>query len=160
MIAVPVLVAAALTLSAAATSPNALGRLEWLAGCWRRASATRVVEETWMAPVAGLMLGSGRTTSAADGSLIEYEQTRIEANGDTIVFVARPSRQPEAMFIAIRFTDSLIVFENAAHDFPQRVGYRLVNADSMAGWIEGTVDGKSRHVDFPYARVVCPGAAR
>ena len=52
------------------------------------------------------------------------------------------------------------MFENAAHDFPQRVGYRVAGGDSLLAWIEGTRDGQVRRIEFPYRRVACPGAAR
>lgn len=150
------LVAAALAATPAATAAPAFASLDWLAGCWRRETPRRIVEETWMAPAAGLLLGASRTVAVANGALVEYEQVRIEARGDTLAYVAKPSRQPEATFTAIQWTDSLVLFENAAHDFPQRVGYRQVSADSVAAWIEGTVDGKARRVEFPYRRVACP----
>ena len=108
-----------------------------------------------MAPAAGLMLGSGRTRNVADGALVEFEQVRIEARGDTLVFVARPARQPEASFTAIALGDSMVVFENLAHDYPQRVGYRLVHADSIAAFVDGTDEGRPRRVEFPYRRVPC-----
>ena len=79
-----------------------------------------------MAPGAGLMLGMGRTTNAAGDTLSEYEQTRIEQRGDRLVFTASPSGQATDSFTSIELTDSLVVFENKQHDFPQRVGYRLL----------------------------------
>jgi hypothetical protein len=137
--------------------PVSLSPLQWLAGCWRRTTTTGVVEEQWMAPAGGIMLGMSRTVGAADGKLIEFEQVRIEARGDSAVYVAHPSRQETAEFAAIAFDDSLIVFENRAHDFPQRIGYRRVGPDSLAAWIEGPGrDGKTRRVDFPYRRAACP----
>jgi hypothetical protein len=145
--------------SAPASTPASaadLARLSWLAGCWSRTNTRRIVEEQWMAPAAGLMLGAGRTRNVADGALAELEQVRIESRGDTLVFVAKPSRQPEATFTAVAVTDSMVVFENLAHDYPQRVGYRLVHADSVAAFIDGTNDGKPRKVEFPYRRVSCP----
>lgn len=150
----------AAVLAAAAGAPPApgadLARLSWLAGCWSRVTARRIVEEQWMAPAGGLMLGAGRTRDAADGALVEFEQVRIEARGDTLVFVAKPSRQAEASFAAIAVTDSQVVFENLAHDYPQRVGYRRVHADSIAAFIDGMDDGRPRRVEFPYRRVACP----
>lgn len=134
-----------------------LADARWMAGCWRRETPRRIVEEQWMAPDAGLMLGASRTVAATDGALVEYEQTRIEAHGDTLTFTARPSRQAEASFHAIEVSDSSIVFENKNHDFPQRIGYRRVGADSLAAWIEGVRNGETRRVEFPYGRVACPG---
>lgn len=62
-----------------------------------------------------------------------------------------------AVFPASEVTDSSVVFENAEHDFPQRIGYRRVGGDSLVAWIEGTAGGKARRVEFPYRRAACPG---
>lgn len=45
------------------------------------------------------------------------------------------------------------------HDFPQRVGYRLVSPDSLVAYIEGSVPGagRTRRVEFPYRRAPCGG---
>lgn len=150
---------AAFGAEAVAPAPS-VQRLAWMSGCWKRTTPRRVVDEQWMAPAAGLMLGIGRTTNAAGDTLIEFEQTRIEQKDGSLVFTAMPSGQATDSFTMIAMSDSSIVFENKAHDFPQRVGYRLMPDGDMTGWIEGTRDGKSRHVDFPYRRVACPGATK
>ena len=134
-----------------------LHRLAWLAGCWQRNSPTRVVEEQWMAPRGGMMLGMGRTVAAAADSVIEFEQTTIEETGGKLVFTANPSGQKRDSFTSIELTDSTVVFENKAHDYPQRVGYRLAADGHLAAWIDGVSQGKARRVDFPYERVPCPG---
>jgi len=131
-------------------------KLGWLAGCWQRTYGRRAVEEQWMAPRAGLMLGIGRTTNAAGDTLIEFEQTKIQQRGNDLVFTASPSGQATDSFTATAVSDSSVTFENKAHDFPQRVGYTLKADGSLAAWIEGTQGGKPRHIDFPYTRVACP----
>ena len=142
--------------SEALAASSKIAKLGWLAGCWKRAYGRRAVEEQWMAPRAGLMLGIGRTTNAAGDTLIEYEQTKIQQRGGDLVFTASPSGQATESFIATSVTDSSVTFENKGHDFPQRVGYTLRADGSLAAWIEGTQGGKSRHVDFPYTRATCP----
>ena len=155
----PALLVAALAADAVVPSvPVSLSPLSWLAGCWRRETPRHVVEEMWMAPAGGLMIGMSRTVGAGDGRLVEFEQVRIEARGDSAVYVANPSRQATAEFVAVEYDDAHVVFENKAHDFPQRVGYRRVGADSIEAWIEGPADsGRTRRVEFPYRRVACPG---
>ena len=69
----------------------------------------------------------------------------------------KPARQPEASFPAIEIADGVLVFENRAHDFPQRVIYRRGADGRLDARIEGTIDGQPRAVDFPYRRVACPG---
>ena len=52
------------------------------------------------------------------------------------------------------------MFENRAHDFPQRVGYRLTPAGGLEAWIEGVKPGAKAtavlRLEFPYERVRCP----
>lgn len=67
-----------------------------------------------------------------------------------------PSAQLSTTFLSREINAGSIVFEDPAHDFPQRVGYRRVAADRMLAWIEGTVAGKTRRQEFPYRRVDCP----
>jgi len=151
-----VLVALALGVVSEAHAASRIAKLGWLAGCWQRAYGHRAVEEQWMAPRAGLMLGIGRTTNAAGDTLIEFEQTKIQERGNNLVFTASPSGQATDSFTATAVSDSSVTFENKAHDFPQRVGYTLKADGSLAAWIEGTQGGKPRHIDFPYTRVACP----
>ena len=128
--------------------------LAWMAGCWARRAGTRLVEEQWMAPRGGVMLGAGRTTRG--DTLVEYEALRIEEAGDTLVYVASPSRQATARFRAAGVVGDSVRFDDPAHDFPQRVGYARRGADSLLAWIEGTQDGRPRRVELPYGRVECP----
>jgi len=149
-------VLALLVCADAQAASGKIGKLGWLAGCWQRVSGHRSVEEQWMAPRAGLMLGIGRTTNAAGDTLIEFEQTKIQQRGNDLVFTASPSGQATDSFTATAVSDSSVTFENKAHDFPQRVGYTLKADGSLAAWIEGTQGGRPRHIDFPYTRVACP----
>ena len=41
----------------------------------------------------------------------------------------------------------------------RRVGYSR-NGDSLLAWIDGTTNGKSRRVEFPYRRVACGGSSK
>jgi len=129
--------------------------LGWIAGCWRQASGNRVVDEQWMAPRGGMMLGMSRTVRD-DTVLVEFEQLRVTDRGGAAVFHAEPSGQPPADFVATVVSDSLVTFSNPQHDFPQRVIYRRRGRDSLIARIEGTRGGAVRGVDFPYTRVTCP----
>jgi len=112
-----------------------------------------VVEEQWMAPRGRSMLGVSRTVRR--DTLVEYELVLLRAQTGRLLYEARPSGQPGATFVARDASDSLVIFANPAHDFPQRVGYRRVGAESLAAWIEGVRDGQTRRVDFPYRRAPC-----
>ena len=100
------------------------------------------------------MLGISRTV--AEGKTVEFEFTQIrqEPSGQ-IVFIAKPSGQPEATFKMINGGTREVIFENRQHDFPQRVIYRLQDDGSLLGRIEGVSKGKERAVDFPMNRTRC-----
>jgi len=143
--------------AAAQTTAEASGRLAWLAGCWNNVRGGRTVEEQWMTPRGGVLLGMGRTSGG--GRPVNYEQMRIEEREGKLVFVARPSKQPEAAFTQVELTDSLVAFENPTHDFPQRVVYRLKADGSLLATTEGREGGQRRAFDFPMRRAACASSA-
>lgn len=130
-----------------------LNRVAWLSGCWELRSGARLVEEQWMRPRGGLMMGMSRTSR--NDTIVEFEQIRVETRGGSLYFVASPSRQATAEFLATAITDSSVTFENPAHDFPRKIAYRRQGADSLVGTIEGPRGGQTRTISFPYRRVTC-----
>jgi len=106
-----------------------------------------------MAPRGGTMIGMGRTVRGEKTT--EYELVQIAVQGDRLAYEAHPSGQPPATFMSTMASDTSIVFENPAHDFPQQVGYRREGTDVLQAWIDGRINGKARRVDFTYQRVRC-----
>ena len=133
--------------------PTRLAALRWMAGCWERRTAQQVTVEMWMQPAGELMLGASRTV--AGGVTSEFEQLRLDARGDTLVYTALPSRQKETAFRSTQYSDSAFVVENLAHDFPQRISYRRRGADSLIARIEGPGPNGTRGIDFPMRRISC-----
>ena len=108
-----------------------------------------------MAPLGKSMVGTSRTVRS--DSLVAFEVMVIREQGEGLVLEAHPSGQPAAMFHSDAGRDSVVVFENLHHDFPQRIGYRRSSPDSLYAWIEGTMDGEPRRLEFLYRRALCPG---
>lgn len=150
-IAVAFLFPALSQLPARQTAP--IARLAWLQGCWESVSAQRTVDEQWMAPRGGAMLGMSRTVQ--DGQLREYELVIMRETAAGLVYEAHPSGQPAATFPLKELSDAAVVFENPAHDFPQRIGYRREDGERMTAWIEGTSSGRARRIEYPYRRARC-----
>jgi hypothetical protein len=130
-----------------------LDAIEWLQGCWRMTSRNgRVTDERWTRSARDTLAGTSRTLR--DGAPVTGEVMHIVARGDTVVFIAEPEGQRRTEFMATRASRDLVIFENAAHDFPQRVIYRPAG-DSLYARIDGVVDGEMRAVDFPMIRRAC-----
>ncbi len=146
------LAAGSLQTTAAQDAPR-VEQVGWLAGCWARSAGARVVEEQWMRPRGGLMLGAGRTVNG--DSLVEFEQVRVLERDGRLIYAAAPSGQTPAEFTSIAVSDSSVTFENRTHDFPQRIRYRRIGHDSLVARIEGTRGGQVKGVDFAYGRAAC-----
>jgi hypothetical protein len=145
-----------LAVAAHAQTPAAKPTLQdfaWLTGHWRIEQGDRMVDEQWMAPSGGLMMGMARTVQA--GKVREYEFTllRQEPNGD-ILYIASPSKQTQTAFKLTSLRGGEAVFENPEHDFPKKVVYARQADGSLLAWIEGPGrDGKPRRVDYSFKRV-------
>jgi len=71
-----VVTACVLAASTATAQQLSVDRVAWLQGCWRSTRGEATVEEQWMAPRGGTMLGMGRTVRG--GTLVEYELVLIK----------------------------------------------------------------------------------
>jgi hypothetical protein len=135
-----------------AQAPTLLDRVAWMQGCWEMSTSERTVEEVWLAPKGGSMMGISRTVQG--NAMTGYELILLRDNGDRLAYEAHPSGQRAATFLSTSISSSEIVFENPKHDFPQQIGYRINGSDLLA-WITGTQNGKTRRLEFPYKRVSC-----
>jgi hypothetical protein len=124
--------------------------LQWLSGCWTMTSSAVVIEEHWMRPAGGTMLGMSRTIR--DGRTTEFEFLQIRDDSGRLVYDARPSGQPPATFPLLKLGGNEVVFEDPAHDFPQRIIYRRGTDGNVTARIEGTKNGQVREIDYPYQR--------
>jgi len=117
--------------------------LAWMSGSWRTAPGGRAqIEEHWMAPGGGSMLGMSRTL--AGDRTVEFEYLRLEQRAGDIYYVAHPkARYPGTEFKLTRLTGQEAVFENPAHDFPKRISYRKGADGSLTASIDGGEGTKS-----------------
>jgi hypothetical protein len=138
-----------------AQSPKpTINDLSWLAGCWEANMRGNQVNEQWMKPGGGIMLGMARTVTL--GKTIEFEFTQIREDKDgAIYYIAKPSGQAEASFKLVKLENKEAVFENPQHDFPQRIVYRQESDGSLFARVEANDKGKIRGLDYPYKRAKC-----
>jgi len=148
-----ILVAFVLGANLAQAQSLSVERVQWLQGCWRSVRGETTIEEQWMVPRGATMLGMGRTVRG--GKTVEYEMVLIKEHNGRLAYEAHPSGQASATFLSTTLSETSVVFENAEHDFPQRVGYRREGADSLQAWVEGQMNGKPRRIDFSYQRTRC-----
>jgi len=123
------LAATALTVS----SPQSMdvAGLDWMSGRWQTEADGVWTEEAWLAPRGGMMLGLSR--SGRGERIGEYEFIRLAAGEDGVpVYWASPGGGPPVGFRMVEAGSHSAVFENRAHDYPQRIAYRREGATLTA----------------------------
>ncbi|MBA2077296.1 hypothetical protein PCA_02060 [Rhodanobacter sp. PCA2] len=143
------MLAAGLALGAG-TAAAAAPELDWLAGHWCGGTANRQIEEVWLPEGGGMLLGMSRTLR--DGRTESFEFMRIVAAGKQAGFHVQPNGVPPTRFAIAERGEQRVRFENAAHDFPNRIEYRR-EGDVLHAWIAGPGrDGKEMRIPFEYRR--------
>ncbi|MGB3848064.1 hypothetical protein EAO27_00605 [Sphingopyxis sp. YF1] len=116
------MIAALSMLLLAASEPARVDDLGWMAGDWVREADGRWTEESWTRPRGGLMLGHSR--SGRGETVREFEYLRLQTAADgTIAYIAQPGGRAPVAFALVRHDAASATFENAAHDYPQRIHY-------------------------------------
>jgi hypothetical protein len=104
-----------------------VNKLAWMAGMWTRTGESGKMQEFWLAPSGGLMLGLNRAVFASGKTTFEY--LRIEGKPGELVLQASPGGGAATPFRLVEIGEQRVVFSNPDHDFPQRILY----------WREGDV---------------------
>lgn len=136
-----------------ASTPT-LDALAWLAGSWVGTAQGIDMEEHWTVPKGSSMIGMHR--DVGKGRTLGFEFLRIEQQGGQIVYLSMPNgRSPATPFPLKEISGARVVFENATHDFPQRIVYWKDGTDLRAR-IEGTTNGKAASEEWRWS----PGALK
>lgn len=141
----------AASVSAQAPAPGDVARLAWMAGRWAGTSDGVAMEEYWLAPGGGALLGLHRDVK--DGRMVSFEFLRIEATSEGTFYFASPRSAPPTPFRLVEMGERRVVFENKQHDFPQRILYWLDAAGAMHARIEGPQAGKTVGEEWTWTRV-------
>lgn len=144
------LFALALSTSTQAAPADDVTKLSWLAGSWIEEKVAATTRETWLPPMDGAMAGAGQTN--APGRKPRIEHMKITAEPEGVTFTAIVPGQPATPFALLPGPDGEAVFENKAHDFPQRVIYRRCG-DQLCARIEGVVRGRPASQSWTYRRL-------
>lgn len=133
----------ALALALAAASPAAsVADMGWLAGDWASEADGRWTEEIWTPPRGGIMIGHSR--SGNGDSLREFEFIRIVRGDDgALAYIAMPQGGAPVAFRLVRHDGASATFENAAHDYPQRIHYAR-SGDTLTATISAIDGAKPR----------------
>lgn len=133
---------------------NKIKSAEWLVGDWVNKTQRGYVYESWSKKTALELSGKSYLIKANDTIVLETVRLIEEANSlHYIPVVKNQNGGLPVRFTAKTVSDSVMVFQNMEHDFPQVISYTRINADSLVAEISGTSDGKERRIKFPMKKV-------
>jgi hypothetical protein len=130
-----------------------VSELGWIEGCWGADGRDVGSGEYWVLTERNELVGVGRIVS--NGQTESYEFMRIHPVGEALAFTAQPGCDQETSFMLVNQDGDAVTFENALHDFPQRISYRRVGENRLIARIEGLRDGELRSLEFPMTRQAC-----
>lgn len=131
--------------------PADVERLAWLAGRWEGESGGVAMEEQWTSPRGGALLGMHRDVKG--DRMVSWEFLRIQATSEGVFYHASPRSRPPVAFKLVEWGARRAVFENRAHDFPQRILYWLDAVGALHARIEGPQGGKTVSEEWVWTKV-------
>lgn len=138
----------ALIACAGVAAPNQ--PLDWIAGHWCVDLGEDTVEELWLPPHGGVLVGLGRTLTSERTSGFEYLRI-VDLNGMQS-YIAQPGGRPPTAFRRTAGGENWVRFENPDHDFPRRVEYRREGQALHAEIAGPGENGKDLVIAYDYSR--------
>lgn len=136
--------------TALAQTPPRVASIDWLAGTWIQETAQEKVTESWLGPANGIMVAAN--LSARANGRRSFEFLRIAETPEGFSYYASPGGKAPVEFRLKALSERRVVFENAAHDFPQRVLYWR-EGEQLVARIEGSLRGEQRSEEWRFSRV-------
>ena len=130
------------------TAAPTVEQLAWMSGAWEGTAGRASLEEHWTPVAGGTLFGVSRTI--VGGKTVAFEFLRIEERGDGVFYVAQPGGRPPTDFKLIKLEGQSVVFENLAHDFPQRIIYKKKADGTLHARVEGERNGQLSGLDFHF----------
>src|SRR5882724_7047092 len=124
-------------------------QLQQLNGVWKTEVKGKTIFESWKLINDHEM--SGMSYRIKNTDTVVFEQTRIVYRDSQLFYIAKVKNQNDGQEVAFKLissTNKTFIFENPEHDFPQRVAYQFISADSVHAWIDGKYRGKEMKEDY------------
>jgi len=122
-----------------------LKAVAFMSGCWEGSFQSRkgpgVMEEQYTTPSENVMLGT--TRYMVDGRTTQFELTviRLTEDGGVLLIPYPGGDRSEHSFRLTAVSEGRAVFEAPEHDFPKRIIYARITADTLRATIDDGADG-------------------
>ncbi|HPH83959.1 MAG TPA: DUF6265 family protein [Ferruginibacter sp.] len=129
-------------------------QLHALEGTWLMKTKTGAVGERWKI-TDSLQLQSlgfrinGKDTVTTESVSLQWKDAEIHYTST----VLNQNNQEPIVFKMTSADKKVYIFENPEHDFPKRIVYRIISADSLHAYIDAGKKDPVKRLDFFYKKV-------
>ena len=121
-----------------------LHKAEWLLGNWEKKDSLGTLTESWQTLDDSTFVAQSFYITPKNDT-VHRETIELMQKGDFLLYSATVEGENNGLptpFQMTESTDSLLVFENPKHDYPQKIRYQLNIDKSVFITISGTLSGK------------------
>ena len=137
-------------------SENKFGKIkkmEWLVGNWEQKLPEGTVSEIWRKENDSTF--SGKSYFVKEEHTIHYETIIITQKKDDLLYIPTVKGQNNdepITFTMSSETENNFIFENAAHDYPQKISYKKVSDTRLIATISGKQQGKPSQESYSMSK--------
>ncbi len=124
---------------------NELAKAKWLEGEWEKTDSLGTLIEIWQPKNDSTFAGQSYYIQD-EKDTIHNEQIELIQDKEHLIYSATVKGENNNTAIPFQLTkdeDSLLVFENPKHDYPQKLEYRLLKNKGISIIVSGKEKGKS-----------------
>ena len=138
-----------------APGKNTVDAFQWMTGCWQAKSARdgSTINETWLSPRGGSMLGIGQTF--LDNKTLGWEAMRVYDEAGVVKLWLRPGLRNELTLTLEAAGDAFNAFSVKEGDTTTKLRYERKSATEMLATFRLEQGESRRGADFAFAKVEC-----
>ncbi len=138
-----------------APGKNTVDAFQWMTGCWQAKSARdgATINETWLSPRGGSMLGIGQTF--LDNKTLGWEAMRVYDEAGVVKLWLRPGLRNELTLTLEAAGDAFNAFSVKEGDATTKLRYERKSATEMLATFRLEQGENRRGADFLFAKVEC-----
>ncbi len=133
--------------------PGQIDKAQWLIGSWENKTKNGTLSENWEKVNDSTFHGTSYFIKGKD--TLHNETIGLSQDGENLIYSPNVKGQNADLPVAFKMTSATantLVFENTAHDFPQKISYKMITKDSIVAEISGMQGGKPASESYPMGR--------
>lgn len=132
-----------------------LEKANWMLGEWEKTDSLGTLREIWERLDDSTFVGLSYYIQNKKDTL-HNEQVELMQDGEHLIYTTTIKGENNDSPIPFQMTkdeDSLLVFENPKHEYPQKIQYKLMKNGSLIATISGKQNGKNSAENYSMNKI-------